>query len=386
MKSIGSVIIVGGGTAGIHMAYEFAKNKNNVVEVTVVDRQDYFDWSVASPRMLVAPDAIKKTNYVMPTKKVLEFVGRRKDGSNHTKFVQGAVSKISSNSITLENGRTLEADAIIIAIGGQYTSPGSIWKPLPSHTTTELRVAAFRDLNRKAADAQSIVVVGAGPAGVEIAGELKNAFPHTVVTLVGNVLMRSSSKNQERVKHALEKIGVVIKEGYHVDADSPDENGNVVTREGETIAGVDLVLKATGFTYAGAKLADDALKKDVNERGQFNCRPTLQLQSCDSVFAIGDILSVPEGYYADVKGSMHAEATASTAAKNVVKYLKKKELKDFRWSKHPVEKPVMTTLSPNTVIADLGMPNFIQDFIGRKVKGDYYIGMKQSKLGKGSTW
>merc|ERR1712241_1460571 len=113
---------------------------------------------------------------------------------------------------------------------------------------------------------------------------------------------------QRRVKKHLIAGGVVLKEG-HVDVGAPDKDGNVVTREGETISGVDLVLKATGFTFAGDKLADASLKNDVSERGQFNCRPTLQLQSCDSVFAVGDIVVIPEGKYADVKGVYHAQGT-----------------------------------------------------------------------------
>jgi len=385
MSSIGSVIIVGGGASGLHVARLLAQKKESV-DVTLVDRQDYFDWSVASPRMLAEPERIEEDTYVMPTAKVLEYIGKRKDGSNLTKFVQGAVKTISAKSVTLENGKVLEADAIVVAIGGQYGN-GSIWKPLPSHTTKEARIKAFKDLHDKAAKAKGVVVAGAGHVGVEVAGELKAALPNVEVTLVGRVVARSSEEFQRRVKKHLIAGGVVLKDG-HIDVDAPDKDGNVVTREGETIPGVDLVLKATGFTFAGDKLADASLKKDVSKRGQFNCRSTLQLQSCDSVFAVGDIVVVPEGFYSDVKGTYHAQATGATAADNVVAFLQKKTpLADFAWSDKPIETPVMATLSRKDTVADMGMPNFLQNFMGRMLKSkNYFANLQRKNFGYGTTW
>ena len=385
MSSIGSVIIVGGGASGLHVARLLAQQKK-VVDVTLVDRQDYFDWSVASPRMLAEPENIERDTYVMPTAKVLEHIGKRKDRSNHTKFVQGAVRTISPKSVTLESGKVLEADAIVIAIGGQYGN-GSIWKPLPSHTTKEARIKAFMDLHNKAAKAQGIVVAGAGHAGVEVAGELKAALPNVEVTLVGRVLARSSTEFQRRVKKNLELMGVILQDG-HVDVDAPDNNRRVTTREGHNISEVDLVLKATGFSFAGDQLADETLRNDVSKRGQFDCRPTLQLKSCDSVFAVGDIVVVPKGKYSDVKGIYHAQATAATVANNVVAFLQKsKPLEDFGWSSEPIEMPVMTTLSRKVTIAEMGMPHFMENFMGRMFKGkNYFANLERKNFGYGKTW
>lgn len=385
--SIGSCIIVGGGPAGIQVARELAKEKGGPVDVTIVDRQDYMDWSLASPRMLVDPDNIEKIGFVMPLKQVCEFVGKRKDGSNHTKFVQGAVAEVSPKSVTLEDGTKLEADTIVLAIGGQYAGSGSIWKPQADQTTKELRVAAFKDLRAKADAAKSILVVGAGPAGVEVAGELKSTFPQTTVTCIGRLLPNSPEKLQVRMKTALEGLGVVLKEG-HVDVDAPNAEGNVVTREGETISGVDLILNAAGFKFSGGKIVDATLSSDVSERGQFKCRPTLQLESCNTVFACGDIVAVPEGCYADVKGITHAETTAKTVAENVLSYLKKKALEDFPWSKTPINVPMITALGPNTGVAMMGMPfACMEDFLARKLKCKaYFMNMKGSEYGKGKTW
>jgi NADH dehydrogenase FAD-containing subunit len=93
-STIGScIIVVGGGPAGIDVARAaIAKHQSRAtVNVTIVDRQNYMDWSLASPRMLVAPDDIDKYGYIMPLKEVCDFVGTYRRGSKRTKFVQGAV-------------------------------------------------------------------------------------------------------------------------------------------------------------------------------------------------------------------------------------------------------------------------------------------------------
>ena len=381
-----SCIIVGGGPGGIHVAKTIATSKD-AVDVTVIDRQNYMDWSLSSPRMLVQPADIKKMGYVMPLDKVCEFVGKRKDKSNHTKFVQGSVSKISPKSVTLEDGTTMKADVIVIAIGGQYKSNDAMWKPLKDQTTIGKRIQGMTGLRAKAAKAKSILIKGAGPTAVEVAGELKAAFPDTKVTMVGALLPNSPKALQTRMKSALENMGVIIEDG-RVDVDEPDSNGKVATRDGtKSFKNIDLVLNCAGFIFAGDKLASDELKVDVTKRGQFNCKPTLQLQSFDSVFACGDVLSVPEGRYADVKGLQHADVTADVVGKNVVSLLSSKKLNDFKWSTKPINKPMMTALGPNVGVGFIGLPNFMENFMARSLKcKDYYMSLKGAEYGKGKTW
>jgi apoptosis-inducing factor 2 len=385
--SIGSCIIVGGGPGGIMVARTIVKQSGKTpVNITVIDRQNYMDWSLASPRSLVAPDDIAKFGYVMPLDKVCEFVSSgNRSGAAVVKFVQGKVTKVSPTAVTLDNGTVLEANVIVLAIGGQYAS-GAIWKPLEDQITVETRIAAFRTLRAKVAACKSIVVAGAGPTGVEVAGEIKAAFPDTVVTIVGSLLPHSKEPIQKRMKTALQAMGIVLMTG-HVDVTEPDAQGNVTTREGDTIANVDMILNAAGFTFAGAKIADESLQKDLTSRGQFSCRPTLQLQSTDSVFCCGDILAVPEGFFADVKGLQHADDTAMTVGKNVVLKLQQKPLVSFPWSKTMIDKPMMTALGPKVGIGYVGMPHFMENFLCRTVKcKDYYMSMKASTYGKGKTW
>lgn len=238
-----------------------AKNlKKSGLEVTIIDRQNYLDWSIAAARSLVSPDDIDKHNYAMPLDKVSEFMG--------AKFVQSAVAQVSEKSVTLANGDVLNADFVVVAIGGQYGS-GALWKPTPELTTKEKRVAAFRAEREKAAAAKAIVVAGAGLAGVEVAGELKAAFPDAKVTLVGTFLPFASDNTKAKVRKALEEMGVILTDG-RVEDPKP-VNGKVKTTSNETLD-ADIVYMATGFIFAGAKLLDDNLKSNATENGQVSCR------------------------------------------------------------------------------------------------------------------
>lgn len=114
--TVGSCIIVGGGPAGIHVAKSIAKFSKGSVDVTIVDRQDYMDWSLASPRSLAKPSDIEQKGYVMPLKSVVKHI----DQYGSTTFVQGSVQKIGPKAVTLEGGEMLEADTIVIAVGGKY--------------------------------------------------------------------------------------------------------------------------------------------------------------------------------------------------------------------------------------------------------------------------
>lgn len=67
------VIIVGGGIAGFHTAKALLHGYHSNLDVTIIDRQDYLDWSLASPRSVVSPDDVTKYHYMFPQDKLCQI-------------------------------------------------------------------------------------------------------------------------------------------------------------------------------------------------------------------------------------------------------------------------------------------------------------------------
>ena len=111
------------------------------------------------------------------------------------------------------------------------------------------------------------------------------------------------------------------------------------------------------------------------------------MKSVDTVFCCGDILQVPDGCFADVKGVQHADDTGAIVGRNVVLLLQNKPLVDFKWSKVPINKPMLTALGPKVGVGYVGMPHFVENFMVRSLKcKDYYMSLKGGSFGKGKTW
>ena len=173
------VVIVGGGFAGIGCAHELAKHPHHA-RVTLIDRHDYHQFL---PLL-----------YQVAT---FQLAGRRRrgwaqpsctSGATAVEVVAGARSTSAdpaARAVTLDDGRTIEADYLVLAAGSQanfFGTPG-VEHAFPLYSLDDARRLRARILavvrGRRARPARSIdaggltfVVVGAGATGTEVAGAL----------------------------------------------------------------------------------------------------------------------------------------------------------------------------------------------------------------------
>ena len=372
---------------GIFVASELHKLMKDSVHVTIVDARDYVDWSPAAARCCARPQEAESTPYVFPLDKVAEYMGAT--------FRQGKVTSVSGTSVQLEDGVTIDGDYIVVAIGGHY-GDHTIWKPTPDMNTTQKRLDGYKHQNSRIASASSIVVVGAGFTGVEVAGEIKSAYPHIQVTLVGNLVPQLPPKYRDNVQLELERLGVILKSGrveQNENEQTTASKGQVTTTEGETID-ADIVYYAAGFQFSGGAL----FPKDssfVTSNGQLQCRPTLQLLEKDGqydhIFACGDIVAIPENKYGGVAGVPQAQELAKTVAQNIQSLASgnAESLVEYPWSDKPVTLSAIV-INPDVCVGAFGLPSFmacIENGMGRYFKSkDFLVSMNAAKFGKGTTW
>lgn len=157
------IAIVGGGYLGA----ELAKELDGAAEVTLIEQNSHFVHSVAMIRALVQPQLLDQA--LLPYDRLLK----------RGKVLRARAVAVDGQGVTLEGGGRIEADWIVLATG---SANGPTFKP-GAEGIEGLRAAHAR-IGAQIADAKRIVIVGAGPVGTELAGEVAHYLPGKQVTLV----------------------------------------------------------------------------------------------------------------------------------------------------------------------------------------------------------
>jgi NADH dehydrogenase FAD-containing subunit len=157
-----SVVVVGGGYGGINVA----KALDDVADVTLVDPTDAFVHNIAAWRALVEPEWLDRIFF--PYEHLLA----------NGRFVRDRAVAVDGRRVTLASGDVLEPDYLVLATGSSYPFPAKTEEPDVDAARSRMRAA-----NEALLGADRALILGAGPAGLELAGEIKAFFPEKHVTL-----------------------------------------------------------------------------------------------------------------------------------------------------------------------------------------------------------
>jgi NADH dehydrogenase len=211
----------------------------------------------------------------------------------------------------------------------------------------------------------NIVVVGGGPTGVEVSGTLeemrKTVLPKDFPELDFNkmriylmegsprLLAAMSSEASTKAKQYLEKLGVVVQTSTVV----KDFDGKtVLLSTGETIRSNTLIWAAGIKPNVLNGLSSDVIVKGGRIKvDQFN-----QVESYDSIFAIGDVASMSIEKYPNGHPQMAQPAIqqGDLLSKNLLNILKNKPLIPFKYK----DLGSMATIGRNLAVADLPFIKF----------------------------
>jgi len=279
------VVVVGGGYVGGAVAKELDKK----FDVTVIEPQDHTYHKIAALRAAVVPGWEKRAT--IPLDKLL------KKG----KILRDKVTSIDSNQVTLSSGTTVEADYIVLAHGqGPMTFPSG---PLEDVTDMATLQNALREHQAKISRSENIVIIGGGPVGVELAGEICAHHPGKKVTLVHShsKLLNNTNpplleKGIQKVQSSLEAMGCTVRLGARVNSLPPTPGGdsfiegkNTLTlSDGSTIE-ADLTVVTVGPGKKQGNLVDA-----VDENNRVIVDEYLRVKGYSNVFCVGDANNHPE--------------------------------------------------------------------------------------------
>jgi NADH dehydrogenase len=208
-----------------------------------------------------------------------------------------------------------------------------------------------------------IVVVGAGPTGVETSGavaELIGALramgrlpepgPRVHIVDAGSALLGPFSERAHSYAHeALTKVDVEIHLGRGVRA---IESGRVTLDDG-TLITADTVVWAGGEQGASIVRSSGAT---LGHGGRIDVAADLSVPGFDGVYAVGDVANVPAGEHDDAPhgilpqlGSVAAQS-GTWAARNAVAVASGGKPEPF----HYKDKGIMAMIGRNAAVAELG--------------------------------
>ncbi|MEV6037161.1 FAD-dependent oxidoreductase [Nonomuraea sp. NPDC052116] len=329
------VVVVGGGYGGSALA----KALDAEAEVVLVDPRDAFFNTAGSLRSVTRPEW--GSNMFFPYSGFL---------TRGTVIRDRAVS-VDPGGVTLASGQRVEADYLVLATGSSYTYPAK-----PVADSTEQVLDDLRATHKELASAEHVLILGAGPVGLELAGEIKEVWAHKHVTVVdpaGQLLPAFEPELRQDLHRQLGELGIDLRLGTHLTAPPATEPGEagtftVTTAGGEEIT-ADIWFRAYGVRVNSDYLADGRLTTRTPQ-GQVRVTETLNVHGYDHVYAIGDITDVPEAKMAGY-AMQHAEVVAG----NILARLRgERPTAAYRPLPHPM---ILLPLGPRGGVGQLPSPD-----------------------------
>ncbi|WP_405141005.1 FAD-dependent oxidoreductase [Sphaerisporangium sp. NBC_01403] len=273
-----TVAVIGGGYGGIRVA----KALDDVADVVLVEPKDAFVHNVAALRALVDPAWLPRIFMAYDN---LLARGR---------VVRDRAATVDSKRVVVGSGEEIAADYIVLATGSTYPFPGKT-----DATETEVAHERYRASHRALADADRVLLVGAGPVGLELAGEIKAVWPGKHVTIVDTAddILAGPYMPELRaeLRRQLDELGVELLLGGALREAPPTEPGTAGTFTVTTATGTEITAdvwyRCYGTTPITGYLADDLTP--ARTPGQLiEVTPELRVLGQDTVFALGDIITV----------------------------------------------------------------------------------------------
>lgn len=290
------LIIVGGGPGG----YSAAISAGLAGLKTVLVEQEYVGGTCVNWGCI-------------PTKALLKYARLRRDGENVT-YAEAAAKSLQ---ISRERRDCIRAEIRRLGVEirndrGSLTAPGQVrlWKAdeilqgkniivatgsvarrLPIADYDETHIVTPRDALSFTEAPRSVVVVGSGATGIELAS-VWNAFGSevTVLELAPNIMGSDDHELSEMAKAAYAQMGMTILTGVSVEKIARTQSGVEVTcRDGDDlrVLSVEKALVAAGVVPVSAGLGLEELGVEL-QRGYIQVDSAMRT-NVPGIYAVGDV-------------------------------------------------------------------------------------------------
>jgi demethylphylloquinone reductase len=292
MNSVPRICILGGGFGGLYTALRLNQlvwANDQRPEITLIDRQPNFvftpllyelitgemqSWEVAPP----FADLLKGTDI---------------------KFIQGSVDYIdkTQQSIAIEDGRELEYDRLVLALGCETPSesvPGVTEHAIPFRSLQDAYRLdeKLRVLEASATEKIRVAIVGAGYSGVEVAckvaDRLKARGRVRLIQSRDTILPDAPKFNRDVALKALEQRGIWVDLETTVSEITADSIGLIYKGQTDVIS-AEVMMWTVGNQVSPA-IGHFGLP--LNSQGKITVAETLQVADNPLIYALGDAAAI----------------------------------------------------------------------------------------------
>lgn len=364
------LIIIGGGFGGLRLARKL--NNKPGFDITLIDRFNYHQFQPLFYQ--VATAGLDASNISFPLRKVFQK-------SKNVRFRMAEVSRIiTSEKKVVTDAGEFGYDVLVIATGADTNFFGNQQltdNAFPMKSTVEALQLRHRLLHNfeDALHVQSplelqrlmnIVVVGAGPTGVELSGAIADMkrfvlpkdypeldFSKMKIYLLegtGKTLATMSEKSSMQSQQYLEKLGVTVM-----------TNTLLKNYDGKTVElqNGDTIETAMVIWAAGVKgNVPEGISSELVARGnRIKVNRYCQVNGFEDVYAIGDVAWMEEPAWPN--GHPQVAPVAMQQADMLVNNLRRQEMKSSAglWEAFVYnDKGSMATVGRNLAVVDMPKP------------------------------
>lgn len=330
MTVLRNIVVVGGSYVGVNAAQQLAKSLAGRFRVLLIEKHSHFQHLFAFPRFAVATG-------VDTRKAFIPFVPGTFAGCPQGSgiFVQAEVTGLKKDFVQLDRTVTIDGQQVdsipysylVIATGTKLTPPSTIPVEGKMNGVDYLQKHA-----QKIISSSSIVLIGGGAVGVQMATDIKELYPEKSVTLIHsrkNVMNKYHPKLHDIIAERCAELGIqlrtgsrvrVPKEGYPTDGSEFE----VELEDGSKIS-ADFAVIATGQT-PNSEILKTLSPESVGEDNFIRVSKTLQIidERYPNVFAIGDVAAT--GAH---KAARPAARQATLVVQNIQHLLNEESLEEY---------------------------------------------------------
>ncbi len=260
------IVIVGGGFAGSWAAAGLQKK----FSVTLIDTKDYFEFTPGILRTVIEPQHLKK---------IQAF---HKDYLRRMRCIEGHVTEITKTEVRVGN-TGYAYDYLIIASGSRYNPPIK-----ESDIVVATRAKHLQEYHQKLQQARSVLIIGGGPVGAELAAEICEHFPNKHITIVhagDRLLERAHPKASAYAAAFLTQRKVHVR--YNERIIGTALAGGFMTDRSQTIQ-ADITFLCTGIV-PNSEFLRPQFADHLDSHNFLTVNEHLQVAGAPHIFAAGDI-------------------------------------------------------------------------------------------------